>query len=83
MSWYLIDSQDLSVGSLELVETLHVPPEAGLSNDGVGGEHSHGEHLWVGVLLGGVTTSGYKILSHLHLGGWLRTFICNEASCGS
>lgn len=50
----LVDGEDLSVGSLKLVQLTHEVPEAGTGNDVVGGEEAHAEHGGVGDGLSGL-----------------------------
>lgn len=57
----LMDGQDLTAGSLELVQLAHEVPESGTSHDGVGGEQAHAEHRGVGSRLGGLGAADHNI----------------------
>ena len=64
---YLRDGNDLSLDFSDLVLSLHVVPELGLSKAGVLSENSHSVELGVGVLLRGETSANHEVLSYLML----------------
>jgi len=63
----LVDSQDFSISSLKLVQESDLIPEFRSGDDFVGGEDSHGDDFWVGVLLRRVSSGRNEILVNFHL----------------
>lgn len=61
----LTGGHDLSLNLSDLVLSLHVIPEFGSGENGVGGEHTHSVKFGLGVLLGRVSSSHDEELSDL------------------
>lgn len=62
----LAGGHNLSLNLSDLVLSLHVVPELGSGEDGVGGEHTHSEEFGIRVLLSGVSSSHNEELSDLY-----------------
>ena len=57
--------ENLSSGFLHLAELVHVVPEFGFGNGGVGREDDHAVCFGVGVFVGGGFAADYLVLIHL------------------
>ena|SRR5690349_9747761 len=62
---YLVDTDDLAVNLLDLLQLAHEVPEAGLGDDLVGGKEAHAEKLGGGILLGGEVATDQLVLVKL------------------
>lgn len=60
-----LDGDDLTLDLSDLVLSLHVVPELGLSKNWVGGEHSHSVEGGVRLLLGREASANHEELSDL------------------
>jgi len=72
----LADAEDLTLGSLELVESSSLEPELGSSNDWVGGEDSDGDNFGLLNLLSGGSSTGHQVLVDFHLKGGISLDHC-------
>ena len=63
--YYLVDTEDLSLGTLELLLLSHVIPKLGLGNDGILGKDSESEHSGAGISGGRVSSAEDEVLSDL------------------
>ena len=61
----LLNGDDFTLDLSDLVLSLHVVPELGLSKDWVGGEHSHSVECWVRLLLSREASANDEELSDL------------------
>ena len=61
----LLNRDDLTLDLSDLVLSLHVVPELGLSKDWVGGEHSHSVEGGIGLLLSRKASANDEELSDL------------------
>ena len=62
---YLVDSDDLAVNLLDLLQLAHEVPEAGLGDNLVDGEEAHAEKLGGSILLGGEMATDQLVLVKL------------------
>ena len=65
----VVDSENLSVGSLQFVQSSHLKPETGLGDDLILSENSHRKDLGLRLLFGGQSSAENQKLLNIHLEG--------------
>ena len=65
----MVDSENLSVGSLQFVQSSHLKPETGLGDDLILSENSHRKDLGLRLLFGGQSSAENQKLLNIHLEG--------------
>ena len=74
---YLTGVDNLALYASDLVLSLHVVPELGPGEDGVTGEETHSEELWVSLLFGWEGSADNVELSNLKM-----SQNCYDTACG-